>query len=56
MVAHTLFPSLGRWRLKEQELKIMLDFITNLKLTRAMTISKQKSKEKVSCFQYSRQC
>lgn len=53
---HTLFPSLGRWRLKEQELKVMLDFVASLKLTWAMTISKQKFKEKVSCFQYSRQC
>lgn len=56
MVAHTVCPSLGKWRLKEQELKVIRDFIASLKLTQAMTISKQKSKEKGSCFQYSRQC
>ena len=44
-------PITGEVEAKGQELKVIRDFRASLKLIRAMTISKQKSKEKGSCFQ-----
>jgi hypothetical protein len=49
MVAHTIFPSLGRWRRQEiRDPRSSLDYIASLRLAWAMTLSQNKRfKEKV---------